>query len=226
MTRLPLSWLLPAVALLLASGSSADQDRKPPEAAWQPMFDGQTLKGWRPTPFTGQGPVRVKDGTIVLGAGSMTGVTWTNPFPKSNYEIRFEAARVEGSDFFASITFPVKDAYCSWINGGWGGKVVGLSSLDGNDASENDTSATRDFEKGRWYHFWLAVTDDRIRAWIDEELVIDVQIKNREISLRPGEIELSKPLGIASYATTASLRKLEYRPLPPPSGEAKQNHAR
>ena len=133
MTRLPLSWLLPAVALLLASASvsdsSADQNPKPPEAAWRPMFDGETLKGWRPTPFTGQGPVRVKDGTIVLGAGSMTGINWTNPFPKTNYEIRFEAARVEGSDFFASITFPVGDRYCSWINGGWGGKVIGLSSL-------------------------------------------------------------------------------------------------
>ena len=74
----------------------------------------------------------------------------------------------------------------------------------------------RDFEKGSWYHFWLAVTGDRIRAWIDEELIIDANITNREVSLRPGEIELSKPLGIASYATTASLRKLEYRPLPAP----------
>src|SRR6266699_3487595 len=208
MARLPQSWLLPAVAFLLfgsVSGSVSGQNQKPPEAAWQPMFDGATLKGWRPAPFTGQGQVRVKDGTIVLGAGSMTGITWTSPFPKTNYEIRFEAARLEGSDFFASITFPVGDRYLSWINGGWGGKVVGLSSLDSNDASENDTSTSRDFENGRWYHFWLAVTDGRVRAWIDEELVIDVNLASREISLRPGEIELSKPLGIASYATTASL---------------------
>src|SRR5712671_4905505 len=107
MARLPRSWLLVAVALLLVSGGSADQDQKTPKAAWQPMFDGATLKGWRPTPFTRQGPVSVKNGTILLGIGSMTGITWTNPFPKTNYEIRFEAARLEGSDFFASITFPV-----------------------------------------------------------------------------------------------------------------------
>ena len=43
----------------------------------------------------------------------------------------------------------------------------GLSSLDGDDASENDTSTLRDFVKGRWYAFWLAVTDNRIRGWID-----------------------------------------------------------
>src|SRR5256885_12489870 len=154
MTRILHFWLLPAVALLVShgiAGSASGQNQKPPEAAWQPMFDGATLKGWHPTPFTGQGQVSVKNGTILLGTGSMTGITWTKPFPKTNYEIRFEAARLEGSDFFASITFPVKDSYLSWINGGWGGNVVGLSSLDNNDASENDSSTSRNFEKGRWY---------------------------------------------------------------------------
>src|ERR1039458_6583443 len=28
-------------------------------------------------------------------------------------------------------------SFLTWINGGWGGSIVGLSSLDGNDASEN-----------------------------------------------------------------------------------------
>jgi hypothetical protein len=58
----------------------------------------------------------------------------------------------------------VKDSFCSWINGGWDGTVVGLSNLDGNDASENDTSTIRDFVKGRWYAFRLAVTESRIQA--------------------------------------------------------------
>ena len=30
-----------------------------------------------------------------------------------------EAARMEGMDFFAGITFPVKESYCPWIVGGW-----------------------------------------------------------------------------------------------------------
>ena len=96
---------------------------------WTPLFDGQSLKGWKETPFRGRGEVRVKDGTILIGKGHLTGITWTGEFPKSGYEIRFEAARLEGNDFFAGITFPVKDSFCSWINGGWGGSVVGLSSL-------------------------------------------------------------------------------------------------
>ena len=61
-----------------------------------------------------------------LGKGRMTGITWTGDFPTSGYEIRFEAARLEGKDFFAAIIFPVKDSHCSWINGGWDGTVVGL----------------------------------------------------------------------------------------------------
>lgn len=179
--------------------------------AWKSLFDGTSLKGWRETPFTGHGEVRVADGTITLGRGYLTGITWTNSFAHSNYEIRLDAARMDGSDFFAGITFPVHDSFCSWINGGWGGMVVGLSSLGGNDASENETTVVRGFEKGRWYALRLRVTDDRIQAWIDEQPVIDVNIANVEIGLRPGEIELSKPLGIASYSTAARLRKLEYR---------------
>ena len=184
-----------------------------PSAGWTSLFDGKSLKGWKETPFSGHGEVKVKDGTVVFGKGHLTGITWTSEFPKSGYEIRFEAARLEGDDFFAGITFPVKDSFCSWINGGWGGTVVGLSSLDGDDASENDTSTVRDFEKGRWYAFRLAVTEDRIQGWIDGQLVIDAEITGRRVGLRPGEIDLNTPLGFAAYSTVAGLRKLEYKML-------------
>ncbi len=180
-------------------------------AGWKPLFDGSTLKGWQETAFTGHGKVTVQDSAIVLGKGYMTGINWTGEFPKSNYELRLEAMRVDGYDFFAGITFPVHDSFCSWINGGWGGMVVGLSSLDDMDASENDTMRSRNFQSGRWYRLRLRVTDARIQAWIDDEPIIDADISDRAVGLRPGEIELSKPLGIASYSTTAKLRKIEYR---------------
>jgi hypothetical protein len=177
------------------------------------MFDGKSLAGWKETPFTARGKVSVEDGTIVLGSGFLTGVTWSGAFPKSNYEVRLEAMRVSGSDFFAGITFPVHDSHCSWINGGWGGMVVGLSSLDDMDASENETTTGRTFQTGRWYALRLRVTDDRIQAWIDNESVIDAYVGDRAVGLRAGEIELSRPFGIASYSTRAKLRKIEYRAL-------------
>ena len=203
-------FLLPA--LLLAAIASA----QPPAAPeWKSMFDGKTLDGWKETPFGGHGAVRVENGTIILGTGYMTGINWTRPFPTHNYEVRLEATRLDGYDFFAGITFPVFDSFCSWINGGWGGNVVGLSSIDGQDASENDTSFSKKFEMGRWYKLRFRVTEAAIEAWIDEERVIRVDLAGREIGLRPGDIELSKPFGIASYETVAGLRNIDYRLLAP-----------
>ena len=178
------------------------------------MFDGKSLQGWKVAPMKGRGEVEVKDASIFLGKGRMTGIAWTGEFPKSNYEIRFEAARLEGKDFFASIIFPVKDSFCSWISGGWDGTVVGLSNLDGNDASENDSSTIRDFAQGRWYAFRLVVTERRIQGWIDGALAIDVDIEGRTVGLRFDDTELCTPLGFASYATLGGVRKIEYRRLP------------
>ena len=202
-----------AVLLLAPLCAQAPLDNS---SQWKPLFDGSSLDGWRVTSFSGRGKVSVENGAIVLGKGILTGITWTKEFPKSGYELRLEAMRVDGSDFFAGITFPVYDSFCSWINGGWGGMVVGLSSLDDMDAAENDTSTRRNFESGRWYALRLRVTGDRIQAWIDGEPVVDTHIAARLVGLRPGEIELSAPLGIASYSTTARLRKLEYRLIAPP----------
>jgi hypothetical protein len=158
--------------------------------------------------------VRIQDGAIILDGGSpMTGITWAGEFPKAGYEIRMEAARLQGNDFFAGITFPVFHTFCSWINGGWNGEVVGLSSLDGYDASENETSQRVKFEKGRWYKLRLQVTAERIAAWIDDQLTFEFAVGSREVGLRAGEIELSKPLGIAAYRTQAGVRKIEYRVL-------------
>jgi hypothetical protein len=203
----------PAAAAGQGAGSA-----QPKSAEWQSLFDGKSLEGWRETPFTGRGQVRVENGTIVLAAGGpMTGITWTGTFPRSNYEVRFEGQRVRGSDFFASLTFPVGDSYCTWVTGGWGGDIVGLSSLDGWDASDNETRSYFNFDTGRWYALRLRVTDDRIMAWIDDRQIINVVITGRGISLRPGESKLSVPFGFASYGTTGGLRKIEYRLLRPPA---------
>ena len=190
----------------------------PAEEAWRSLFDGKSLAGWKESDFFGAGKVTVADGVITLGYGALTGITWassTLPFPNTNYEIHVEAARIRGSDFFAGITFPVGDSFCSWINGGWGGEVVGLSSINGADASRNETTFTRKFELGRWYSLRLRVTPGNISAWIDGEQEIDVSIEKKWIALREGEIIHSAPFGIASYSTVAAVRKIEWRPVTP-----------
>lgn len=210
-TRSICRWL-PFPLLVAGLGTLGIAGAQPKGDAWLPLFDGKSLEGWRETSFTGKGEVHVENGAIVLRAGApMTGVTFTGSFPKSDYEIRFEAVRQKGGDFFASLTFPVGDAFCSWVTGGWGGDIVGLSSIDGWDASDNETRSYFTFETGRWYRFRLHVTTSRIRAWIDDDKVIDAAVGGRTLSLRPGEIGLSAPLGFASYRTTGAVRKIEYR---------------
>jgi hypothetical protein len=201
------------VAVLCAIAACAAAQPGPVE--WKPLFDGKTLNGWRETPFSRHGAASAANGAIVLAAGSpLSGVTWTGEFPKANYEIRYEARRIEGGDFFASLTFPVGDEYATFVTGGWGGDVIGLSSIDGLDASENETNSTFGFDTNRWYEFRIRVTSDRIVGWIDSDEVFNVALSGRKIGLRPGEIRLSAPLGLASYGTRAEIRRVEYRRLP------------
>jgi hypothetical protein len=184
------------------------------DQGWQPLFDGKTLTNWEPTKFTAEGPVTVEDGRIILSTGrSITGITWAGPeLPKTNYELALQAMRVEGSDFFAGITFPVADSFCSLILGGWGGSVVGLSSINGMDASENDTSQSVTFENGRWYNVRIRVTPEKIESWLDDRQIINQELKDNKIDIRL-EVELSKPLGIASWKTKAALRDIRLRRL-------------
>ncbi len=177
------------------------------------LFDGKTLRGWKVTDFGGQGRVYVKEGAICLEAGNeLTGVTWTGPVIPMNYEISLEAQRAEGSDFFCGLTFPVDANCCSLILGGWGGSVCGLSSLDYYDAANNETTRIIDFVNGRWYRVRVQVTPGKIEAWLDDEKIVEAQTAGRVIDTRI-EVELSKPLGIASWRTSAAIRNIRMQKL-------------
>ncbi|HYG36786.1 MAG TPA: family 16 glycoside hydrolase, partial [Clostridia bacterium] len=175
------------------------------------------------TAFSGHGEVECRSGVIALNMGDpFTGINWTNEFPNMNYEVALDAMRVMGTDFFCGLTFPVDDSCCSFIVGGWGGGLVGISSINGMDASENETTKFASFEKGRWYRIRVRVTDGRIEAWIDQDKMVDVKTKDKKISVRPGEIELSKPFGLAAWQTTTALRELKWRRVSGPADPPKK----
>lgn len=192
---------------------------------WVSFFDGKSLNGWRETDFAGRGQVEIESGLIVLNTGDpMTGINWTNRVPNVNYEVAMDAMRVTGSDFFCGLTVPVSNSFCTLIIGGWGGALVGISSLDGQDASENETTKYFNAEQGKWYRIRMRVTQSRIEAWIDKQKFVDVDTTDKRISLRPGEIESSKPFGIASYQTTAALREIKLRRVPAPADPLKKRY--
>ena len=195
-------------AFVQAAGESTAGDKAD---GWQSLFDGRTLDGWKIPRFGGEGEVSVAEGRMILDFGaSMTGATYTREFPKTDYEFRLEAQRVGGSDFFCAVTFPVDQSHCSFIVGGWGGGVVGLSSIDGFDASENETTSYRNFQTGQWYRIRVRVSRSKIQAWIDDKQMVDQEISDRVVSTRI-EVELNKPFGLATWETKGALRNIAYR---------------
>ena len=227
MTMKPIYTILKQIFLLLIialfmqcthSSNQSKQEEKPNENNLEQMhensiFDGKTLDGWVITQFGTQGAVFVSEGKIVLEFGDgCTGVTSTREVPKMNYEVTLDARKTSGNDFFCGITFPVNESFCSLIVGGWGGSVVGLSNIDGIDADNNETRVLKKFENDVWYTINLRVTQSNIEAWIDNEKLVNYAYKEGELGLR-NEVNLSTPLGICSFRTTAELRNISLKEL-------------
>lgn len=187
---------------------------------WRDLFDGKTLTGWRETKFDQGGGVLVTNGLLVLQRGQpFAGVNGTNEMPRVNYELSFDAMRLAGGDFFCGLTFPVRDMCCSLIVGGWGGGVVGLSNVDGGDASENETTQYISFENGRWYRIRLRVTEQKVEAWIEQKKVVNLVTTGRKLSVRFGEIMMSQPFGLAAWDSSAAFRAIKLRPVSGPAEE-------
>ena len=180
---------------------------------WQSLFDGQTLKHWKPTEFGGQGKVEVRDGMIVMEMGhDMTGVTFAGKPPQTNYELQLQAQRLAGHDFFGTTTFPVGEEHCSLVVGGWGGTIVGLSSIDFYDASDNLTTTFHNFQDETWYDIRIRVSDHKITAWIDDEQVVRHRREGHQFGVR-FESEPSRPLGISTWQTSGAVRNIRLRNL-------------
>jgi hypothetical protein len=190
------------------------------QTGWTSLFDGKTLSGWKHTPFGGGTEAEVENGLLQVEAGEeLSGVQYTKPVPRMGYEVSLEAMRRTGLDFFCALTFPVAEKHLTFVVGGWGGSTVGLSSIDKQDASQNETHKIRFFKDNQWYKIRLRVEPERIQAWIDQEQVVDVNTKGKSLDLRPGEIEISVPFALATFRTSASFRAMQLRTLP--SGDGK-----
>ena len=178
----------------------------------QNLFDGRDLGKWQAVDaydFRRHGKVDVRDGMIVMEKGApATGIKWAGPpLPKTDYELTFEGKRVEGDDFFCSVTFPVGDKALTLVVGGWNGQVVGLSSIDGEAAVENETCVYKEFERNRWYRVRVSVTAAKIEAWIDDEKLVDLACEDRKFTIY-WSMEPMLPLGIATWDTTGAVRNI------------------
>lgn len=175
------------------------------------LFNGRDLAGWSVIEmydFAGHGRIMVEDDAIILEAGRpASGIRVDGDFPRTNYEVTLETKRIEGSDFFCGITFPVGDDYLSLVLGGWGGGTTGISNLDNLSAVENATTRFQEFEQNHWYRIRLRVTDAKVEAWVDDDQIVDVEHARHRLSIW-WEQEPVRPFGIASWYTKAALRDI------------------
>ena len=198
---------------------------KPAEAKPLVLLTGNDLSDWKVvSQMKDHGPVTLKNGVLSLGEGKpMTGVAYAGKaeLPVKDYEISFEARRVSGEDFFAALTFPVREpkTFATFVIGGWGGKCVGISCLQYQAADENETTNWVDFTEGKWYRFRLEVRENRLKGWIDDKEIFDADTEGKKITMRFGDIEFCEPLGLASYGTVGEIRNLIIKKLPPAEGK-------
>jgi len=196
-----------------------------PQSIWR-MNNPGFASFWKASDIPESGKVsftpawHISEGGIELLPGQpMTGATfdtkkWKSALiPVTRYAIEYEAMRVEGNDFFGTVTFPVNDSHVSLVIGGWGGTLVGISCIDDMDASENNTRGNAFFKNNEWHKVRIEVRDDDLRAWINGKLFINVSTKGHKLGMRPGDIEKCAPFGFASYATHARIREVIIRKL-------------
>ncbi|MCP4892165.1 MAG: hypothetical protein GY904_36945 [Planctomycetaceae bacterium] len=199
------------------AGPTADASEKDDKAkgkerdkkgGWQPLAGN-----WKACQFGGDGPVEIKDGLIKMGFGDpLTGIQWKGDVLRENYEVELEARRTDGFDFFCGLTFPVGKDHVSFILGGWGGGVVGISSIDGRDASENDTTSFQNFDNDKWYKVRVRVEPNLITCWIDDKVACDHERKDFEFDIRY-EMDVCTPLGIAAFQCKSEIRNIRVRKL-------------
>lgn len=206
---------LSAVMLALGCNKAAAPLKEPVIAEWR-LLESALASEWQQAGIPEEGQIQINsDDELVLAAGQpMTGARFMGwaaaELPQTSYVIQYEALREEGRDFFGTVTFPVgsHDTHASFVLGGWGGTLTGISSIDFLDASENQTRAEMPFQANRWYRVRIEVRPEDLRVWVDGKPVVNANIKGRKVGLRPGDIEQCVPFGFATYATKAKIRNV------------------
>lgn len=179
------------------------------------LLDQKHASLWQLSEIPDEGVISVAEGELTMTAGQpMTGCkfpAWAElGLPGTSYAISYEAVRVEGDDIFGMCTFPVSshEAHATFVLGGWGGTVTGISSIDFSDANENSTRGEQRYQNGTWYRVRIEVRPEDIRAWINDRPMVNVNIKGRKVGLRPGFIDHCLPFGFATWNTVGKVRNV------------------
>lgn len=98
----------------------------------------------------------------------------------------------------------------SWAAGGGG--VTGISSINGLDASSNETTVFRQYKNDQWYKVRIRVDPYEINCWVDDQSVIEIEREGLKFDIR-AEMDPTLPLGIANFQCHSELRNIRLRNL-------------
>lgn len=180
-----------------------------PTESWVYMLDKEAHARWKPEgDFVEGGKPEFEDTVVTLTTGEpFSGAKWLGTFPKTDYEVRLEAKRTKGEDIMCGLLFPVGKDLLSFVMGGWGNTVIGCSSIDELNASENDTYYNMPLKNNIWYEVKLRITPKKIQAWIGKTQVINFEIDDHKISPYPG-LEEYAPFGVFTWDSSSEIRNL------------------
>ncbi|MFC1806370.1 family 16 glycoside hydrolase, partial [Planctomycetota bacterium] len=82
--------------------------------------------------------------------------------------------------------------------------------VDGRVCDQNETRRRMSFENGRWYRVRVRVTRERIRCWVDDDEIVDLETAGREFTAHHGAV---KPFGVCSFQSSSALRNIRLRRL-------------
>jgi hypothetical protein len=207
--------LLFVIAVASSACQMAERAVVREELAWQalPLHGGPA--GWESVSFGGEGEVEFDGQSIRMGFGSpLTAVAWKGAeLLPADYEIEVVAARLDGSDFFCALNFPIGEQRATVVLGGWGGALCGLSCVNGDDASMNATRSFHSFERGKSYRLRVRVDAQQVQAWVDDTLLFAQARDGVEFSLRT-EVSPAGPLALSCFQTSARIEAVRWRGIP------------
>ena len=98
-------------------------------------------------------------------------------YDSDHYTFTTRARKDRGAEGFIIVfNYVDRDNYC-WVNfGGWGNTQHGIEQVVAGSKTQTAGKRGR-IEEGRWYDVKVEVAGDHVKAWLDNELVFDTDLK-------------------------------------------------
>ena len=137
-----------------------------------------------------------------------------------HYTVKYRARKDSGNEGFLIVFNYVDPQNFCWLNlGGWDNTQHGIEQTIAGSKGQTATKSGK-IETGRWYDITLQVEGDHVRAWLDQELVFDTQLRSDQtkgifssatIDDEAGEL-IVKIVNTGAVATTANLSLKHFTP--------------